>query len=255
MYMDLVMLLNFLIDFLLMLGTNRLCGYPPGYLRAGLGAGVGGLYGGLCLIPGFQFLGKLLWRVVSLGVMGYLAFGCSKSAVRRCAVFVLLSMALGGIALGIGNGGFYALLAAFAMVGVICAIGFRGTVGATQYVPVELKFGSKNIRLLALQDSGNMLRDPLTGRAVLVINSDAAIRLTGLTLQHLQDPVKAMAEAPIPGLRLIPYRALGQPGGMLLAVRMEGVKIGSWKGSSLVAFAPSGLSDEGGYQALTGGII
>ena len=207
------------------------------------------------MIPEFNFWGRLLWRLVSLCLMGYLAFGCSRSAVRRCAVFVLLSMALGGIALGIGNGGFYALLAAFAMVAVICAIGFRGTVGATQYVSVELKYGSKNVRLLALQDSGNMLRDPLTGRAVLVINCDAARQLTGLTLQQLQDPVKTAAEAPIPGLRLIPYRALGQPGGMLLAVRMEGVKIGSWKGSSLVAFAPSGLSNEGGYQALTGGII
>ena len=254
-YFDLVVLLNFLIDFLLILGTNRLCGYPPGWMRAGVGAGVGGLYSGMCLLPGCLFLGKLLWRIISLGVMSWFAFGCSKSAVRRCMVFVLLSMALGGIAIGLDSGGVTSLFAAMAMLGVICAVGFRRIIGTSTYIPVELHYGNKCMHLTALQDTGNLLRDSLTGQPVLVINPDAAQYLTGLTLQQLHNPVQAVTDGVIPGLRLIPFKSLGQSGGMLLAVRMEEVKIGTRKGSTLVAFAPNGLSNEGEYQALTGGMI
>ena len=43
--------------------------------------------------------------------------------------------------------------------------------------------------------------------------------------------------------------------GRLLAMRLQQVRIGSWKGSCLVAFAPDGLSRDGAYQALTGGTL
>ena len=92
-YLDLVMGLNFVVDFLLLLGTNRLTGSPPGAARAALAAAVGGLYGGMCLLPGFAFLSKLPWNLVSLGCMGVLAFGLCREAAAKTAVFVILSMA------------------------------------------------------------------------------------------------------------------------------------------------------------------
>ena len=78
--------------------------------------------------------------------------------------------------------------------------------------------------------------------------------MLGLTRQQLQRPVETVEAGICPGLRLIPYRAVGQPGGLLAALRMERVKIDSWQGSMVVAFAPNGLDREGAYQALTGGI-
>ena len=66
--------------------------------------------------------------------------------------------------------------------------------------------------------------------------------------------VETVATGQYPGLRLIPYRTIGQSAGFLAAMRMENVKIGKWQGSRLVAFAPAGLDAEETYQALTGGI-
>lgn len=254
-YVDLVALVNFSVDFLLLLGTNRLCGYPPGWGRTALAAAVGGIYGGMCLVPGFHFLGNTLWRIVSLAVISWIAFGFSRSALRRGVVFVLLSMALGGIALGVGTGGFWSLIAAAACVSLMCVVGFREKIGSVCYVPVELSYSGKHMRLTALCDTGNTLKDPITGRPVLVVDGKAAQQLTGLTKQQLQSPVEAIDQAPLPGLRLIPYRAVGQPGGLLLALRLQDVKIGKWRGSSLVAFAPDTLGSEGAYQALTGGVL
>ncbi len=254
-YMDVAVLLNFLVDFLLLLGTNRLCGYPPGWGRAAVAAGVGSLYAGACLLLPMRFLANALWRCVSLVIISCIAFGISKSALRRGVVFVLLSMALGGIAMGIGNGGFWAIAAAALGVCVLCAVGFRETIGSVSYVPVELSYGGKSVCLTALQDTGNTLRDPVTGRQVLVVEADVARKLFGLTQQQLRAPVKTMTQAQLPGLRLIPYRTVGQPAALLLALRLGSVKIGKWTGSTLVAFAPDELSREGAYQALTGGLI
>ena len=48
-YLDVLMLLNFMVDLLLMVGTNRLSGHSPGCKRALPAAAMGGIYGGACL--------------------------------------------------------------------------------------------------------------------------------------------------------------------------------------------------------------
>ena len=168
-------------------------------------------------------------------------------------VFVVLCMALGGIAQGLGGGGGGSLLASAAALSGMCLLGFRDRPGSVSYVPVELSYGGKQMRLTALCDTGNTLFDPVTGRPVLVVGAEVAQQLTGLTLQQLRSPVSSMEQSRLPGLRLVPYRTIGQNSGMLLAMRFSGVRIGNWQGSSLVAFAPEKLSDDGRYQALTGG--
>jgi len=104
-----------------------------------------------------------------------------------------------------------------------------------------------------LEDTGNCLRDPVTGASVLVVGAQAARLLTGLTQQQLRSPLTTLGT--IPGLRLIPYRTVGTGAGLLLAMRFQNVRIGSWQGSTLVAFAPEGLEMGHPYQALTGGLL
>lgn len=252
---ELVLLINFLINFLLLMGTDRLFGYPTAWLATAVAATIGSLYAGMCLQPGFRFLGNLFWKTVSLGVMAGFAFGFSKSGFQRGVVFALLSMALGGIVMGIGNESAIWQLVAAGVIMVLCAIGFQGKSGRGGYVPVELYYNGKMLHLTALYDTGNTLKDPVTGRPVLVIGEDAARALTGLTSAQLRDPVRSMLAAEIPGLRLVPYKTVGQPCAMMLALRLQKVRIGHWEGSSLVAFAPDKLSREGTYQALAGGIL
>ena len=251
-YFNGVILLSFLVNSLLFFATDRLCGYPAKYGRIAWAALLGSVYTGACLLPGFHFLGNLLWRIVFFGLMTVVAYGLSKSALRKGLVLALLSFALGGAATGIGEGGAVGLLCGAAIVCLLCFFGFRGHIGSNTYIPVELEWGTQRLCLTALQDTGNTLKDPLTGRQVLVIDADAAEKLTGLTRDQLRDPVGSMEI--MPGLRLIPYRTVGS-NSFLLAMRFPKVKIGSWQGSSLVAFAPENLGTEGAYQALTGGTI
>ena len=254
MYLDLAILLNMVVDFFLLMGSDSLAGFPYDWKRNVAAASLGGLYGGFCLLPGFRFLGGSFWRIVFLGIMGLVAFGWNRSSLKRISTFLLLNMAMGGIALGFGRGAFETVILSAGLVWLICQIAFGGRIGGKEYVPVHISFRDRQVQVLALRDTGNNLRDPVTGEQVLVLGADAASDLTGLTREQLVSPVETIGQKPLPGLRLIPYRAVGCDSGMLLAMRFEDVTIAGRKQSTLVAFDSGGLGAEQMYQALTGGV-
>lgn len=243
--------LNFMVDFLLLLGTNRVSGFPYG-IKSGIPAAlVGAVYSGACFLPGFHFLGNTLWRLVSLALMGMIAFGRNGSAVRRTVVFILLSMALGGMATGFGRGDFGTLVLSATGVWFLCHMGFGANPGQ-EYVSISISHGEKHLNLIALRDTGNTLRDPITGESVLILGVDAGTALTGLTAQQISHPVETAASQS--GYRLIPYHAVGQPSGMLLMKRYTDVTMDGRRKSVLVAFAPDKIGRLDTYQALTGGM-
>ena len=54
-------------------------------------------------------------------------------------------------------------------------------------------------------------------------------------------------------LQLLPYRAVGVECGMLLALRLDGARVGTEDyGKLLLALSPTRLTDGGGYHALIG---
>ena len=247
-YLDVFILLNFFVDLLLLVATNRLSGYPPGVKRAALAALLGGIYGGVCMLPGFAFLSGTVWRVISLVLMAGIAFGFCKESLRRAVLFVLLSLSLGGVAVGLESGSFSSLVLAALGICLMCVFGLRGKLG-NEYVQVRIG----DVQLTALCDTGNTLTDPLTGQQILVVSAHVGQRLLGVSVDELSDPVKAVGC--VPGLRLVPFHAVGCSGGLLPVKRFENVQIGSWSGSCLVAFAPNELGQGKNYEALTGGAL
>ena len=242
-YLDAFIGLNFLVDLCLLLGVNRLAGHPPGVKRAAAAAALGGGYAGVCLVPGFAFLANGLWRAVSLGLMGWTAFGADRTGWQRSVLFVLLSMALGGLAVSLDTGGGGVVLCAGTLA-VLCRMGL-GRWGR-QFVPMTVTYEGRTAVVRALCDTGNTLRDPITGETVTVLSPEVG-SLLGIPAAVLRDPAEAM----VPGVRLIPARTVGG-GGLLAAIRCQRVMIGGRPGGTLVAFAREPFGN-GEYQALTGG--
>lgn len=249
-YVFLTVFLHFLVDVLLLMGANRLAGFPHRPLRCVLAGWLSGIYGGLCLR--YSFLGMVLWHFAVLVLVSVIAYGISLTALRRGVLFLLLRMAVCGIAAGDRG---MRLLAAGALVSVLCLLGFGGRAYGREYIPVELCYRGKKLRLLALRDTGNTLRDPITGQSVLVVDEKIGQALLGLNREQLADPIAVVESAVVPGLRLLPYRAIGSPQGMLAAIRLPNTKVGEFRGSAVVAFAPQTLDSEGIYRGLTGGIV
>ena len=253
-YVDGVMAVNFAVDLVLLIGTNQMSGFPCRKRRLVAAALFGALYSGACLLPQIRFLGNILWRVVSLGLMGSIAYGWSRSALARCGLFCMLSLALGGLATAMGRSDIQALLLSAAGLWCICCLVSVSPPGSREYVSLQIQNGNRSVSLLALRDTGNTLRDPITGQQALVLSLSASSRLTGLTPLQIQDPLATMVSNPIPGLRVLPYRTVGQSGGMMLAMVFDHVVVDGRKQKALVAFSPENFGENGVWQALTGGL-
>ena len=235
-----LMVMVALTDFLLLAATGKLCAERICILRNLLSALVGGLYvGACCVLP----LGHWALRLFSRCILCLIAFGLRKDLWRKILIFIALTAALECASDG---GGDRLLPLALSAAAVVLLTLDR----ENRYLPVELNLAGKSLKLTALFDTGNALRDPITGREVLVVGAETAETLLGLSADQLRKPLETIGL--LPGLRLIPYKTISGRG-FLLAMPMQNVKIGSYRGSSLVAFSPESIGN-GNYQALTGGL-
>lgn len=249
-YPMIVMVLHFAVHLLLMAAANRMLGQPSRWKMLLWAAAVGSLHAGACLLPGFSFLGSPLWRLVFLVLAALMAFGWSRAALHQSGSFLLLSLLLGLVALGMERGELWGLLLAAGLIWILC--GMSGNAGGRRLVPVEIHHNGNSVQLTALVDTGNRLRDPITGEPVLIIDSRAARALTGLTPAQLEHPLESMGNQP--GLRLIPYHSVGHRG-FLLAIRPSRITVDGRKAHRVVAFAPGHIGRGEGYRALTGGAM
>lgn len=241
--------LKFAVEVLLLSAVAHLC-KGVDHQRIVYGAAVSAFYSAMCLSVRAAFLTTPLFRIVILAVTVWLAFGSGIQLLYKSCVYLLLNAAIGGLSLTMEGMKLWTIFAGALCISIVCVFVSADAGGC---VPVELHYGSRKLLLTALRDTGNTLKDPVTGRSVLVIGSDSAQKLTGLSVHQLRNPTETLCSGIIPGLRLIPYRTINNEGGMLLALLLKDVRIGSWRGSSLVAFAPAKIGN--GYEALTGGKV
>ncbi len=187
------------------------------------------------------FQNHILWRICMLSVTAIVTFGFR---FYGWLLFLLLQLSLGNLT-GTANSMLSTILGAMGIV-LACAL----VKNRSRLVEVSLNYRGKNLRFTALYDTGNELRDPVTGEEVLVVSNTIASELTGLSKEALAHPVESIPL--ISGLRLIPYQTVDNTG-FLLAMRIPEAKIGKRQGSVVVAFSPRNLGRN--YQALTGGML
>ncbi|MCI8424011.1 MAG: sigma-E processing peptidase SpoIIGA [Lawsonibacter sp.] len=280
-YVDTLFLLNGVIDYLLLLAAARLAGEPLRRLRFLGGAVLGGLYAVAIFLPGLGFLSHPLCRVAAAVLMLVIAYGGSRRLLRQGILFLALTCALGGgvVALGmlghqglsLGRGVFYSsldvkmVLLSAAVWYAILTLALRrvGRHSALrgELLPARLRLGKRSVELTALVDTGNTLTDPVSGAPVMVAEGACLLELFPRecrpSLSDLRDPTGAM-ERLSAGVwrrrfRLLPYRAVGVDRGLLLALRVDGLRLdGQERGPLLVALSPTPVSDGGGYRALVG---
>lgn len=247
----LVAFFSFLVGFLLILGTNRLLGQKTVILDGCLASALGSFQAAVCTVSGFAFLGQPLWRMVFLLLTAWVAFRQGGDRLRRGALFVLLQLAMGQIAMG----NVWPFLMAAAAICLLCSTGLHPKESAGHMAQVQIHYGGKQVSLTALKDTGNTLIDPISGCRVLVVDSSVAFTLLGLSEQALAKPLETLAAHQVPGLRLIPYHTVGQPAGMLLAIRPERIILDGQAVAQVVAFSPHRLGNGQTFQALAGGVV
>lgn len=283
-YVDSLFLINAALNGLLLLGSARLGGAPVRRWRLLAAAALGGLYAVGCVLPGLSLLGSLPGKLISLGAMALCAFGARRETGKLALLFLVLSVALAGVVVAmvqvfgtgllvVGGAAYYpvsgrVLLLTAAVLYVLSRTVFTRLLqhAGGGLVAVELQAGGRAVKLTALRDTGCTLRDPATNRGVLVAEWRAARALAppaaavALEPGRLGDPASLLPEltaaAPEGKWRLIPYRAVGTAGGLLLAMACDSIRVENrTTPGGVVAFSPTPVSDGGSYTALIGGSV
>ena len=161
-----------------------------------------------------------------------------------------LPLCLSHLTLGLTLAGWARLMAGLGLWPALVPAAACGLMGAltplmrradhARCVTAEIRMNGHRLTLTALIDSGNLLRDPVTGLPVIVISRRAAARLT-----LLPSPGRLT-----PGMRLISVRTIA--GSTLMAVfRPSAVFLeerGVWRAvNAIVGLSPDGYE---GFQAL-----
>lgn len=276
-YLDSVFVLNGLMDYFLLLATACLAGVPLRRGRFALAGVLGGAYAAAVFLPGWGALASLPGKALAGALMALAAYGPDRKLPRLMLLLLLVSCGFAGCVLGLGlasggvpmaNGVFYtdvdvrvllmAAGAAYAVLSVVFRASARQALNGT-LTHVTLWWGDRRADLTALCDTGNGLRDPATGNPVLVACAGHLGQLWPLELRPflidraLEHPAEVLARLPAERtrFRLIPYRAVGVPSGLLLAVRTDRCVIGGRRMERLlVALCPTELGE--GFGALWG---
>lgn len=273
--MDGVFLINGFVDYLLLVVAGNLTGSPLRRRRILLAGALGGIYGAVCLLPGWDFLGNPVWRGIAAVGLCAAGFGVDRGLFRQVAVLFLLTAAFSGLVLlltelfsapaaFVGNRVYYPVgmgtlvLTAGGAYGLISWVLGRLEHQGGDIVSVQLEVLGKKVELTALRDTGNTLRDPITGQRVAVLSRSVMKKLLPELDPGLLDQPQSLFQEmnrryPELRPRLLPYKTVGVAHGMLVGIKPENIMVKGKGENLLIAFSAVEVSDGGGYRALIGG--
>lgn len=277
-YADILFAVNAAVDYLLLRAAAALCADPMPRRRALLAAVIGG-GAALCELLPASFFHTVWHKLLTFLLMVIAAFGFRRRALRPAVLTLLCTAALAGLLLVLRRlltlplvilrGTVYYPVTARVLIFVsglcyfLSALCFSGALrhGKGELIPLTLRAGGRKVAVTSLYDTGNALRDPMTGRAVAVLTKSRFCELCGIAPSLLPggDAAAALRRlcelCPSERFLLVPYRTVGTADGLLPCVcctaligrRRKPVRL-------LAALSPTPMAQDG-YEALIGGQI
>lgn len=253
-YADILFLIDFSMDVLTLWAVGRLTHSPMRAARLSAAAALSSAVTVAAVALGSSRIFSLALSAALSLVMCRIAFGRARAApfIRRCVILWLGGLLLGGCMTALLQLGRLSphsardagIDAATLMpAGALLAMLLTRTLSRTpraRFSSITLRQSGKSVTLRGLCDSGNLLTDPFTGEAVVIVKASA---VRELFTEEEYTALISDGEPPssLEGrLRLIP--ASGVSGEALLrALRLDGVYIRGTEFRALVALS-EGLS-------------
>ncbi len=204
-YVDTLFFLNLAVDYLLLLLTARIGGVYVSRRRLLAAAAAGALMAVLLFFPPLPWWLSLLMCAGTGAVTALTAFGGQPRErwPRLCGIFFLMTCLLAGIVLALSqmngrislqNGSIYCeisgsvMLVSFTSVFVLSGLVFGNGRAKTGRICREIRIeqGDLKAHFCAFCDSGNLLRDPVNGRQVIVTEAVALAPLLQLTVPEVR---------------------------------------------------------------------
>ena len=131
---------------------------------------------------------------------------------------------------------------------------------------IKIKLNGKEITLDTMVDTGNMLKEPLTGNPVVVVEKTSLYDLIPKEILNNTESILGGDFEKIPEyikneyisrLKIIPFSSLGKQNGMLLGIKPEKLEVindqlEEEKNNAIIGIYNKSLTKRGEYKALIG---
>lgn len=257
-YIDIILLENLCMNFIILFSVSYILKIKAKLLRMFISSFIGGIYAIFTYMNINSIYSNFFMKIMLSFIMVFVAFNSKnlKQFIKQVVLFYLVSFAFGGCAffllyfvkpqeIFMKNG---VLIGMYPLKIVI----FGGIVGAILlkfsfkfaksrvwkkdiFCDIEINFKEKNIKLKALIDTGNMLKDPISLKPVVVVQKDS---LYGIIPKEILDNLEKIIGGDkddtsfrqinnkyISKFRIIPFTSIGKQNGLLLGFKVDKMNI------------------------------
>ena len=252
-YLDVVIVENLIMDAMIIYATAIVLKVKIRHLRIIISSLIGAIYSVLSYISDLEIYNNLFLKIFLSIVMVYIAFSPQniKTLMKQILIFYLTSFLFGGVAFALiyvikpqeilmKNGlflGMYPLKTVF--LGAIVATAILITAFKVvksnitkkdMMCNISIELNNKTVNIKTMIDTGNMLKEPISGLPVIVVENTALYELIpkeildnlddilGGDFQKIPDNIKSTY---IAKLKWIPYSSLGKQNGMLVGIKAD----------------------------------
>ncbi len=289
-YLDVVLLENLCMNYIILFATAYIMKLKMQHLRLIFSSLLGGVYAVISYLDILPIYSNFLTKILFSVLMVYIAFNSKsiKKLAKQLVIFYLTSFVFGGCAFAMlyfirpqdilmKNGvyiGTYPIK--IALLGAI--IGFIITYIAFCIVKTKFKkkdmiykikvtLENKQICLNAMLDTGNLLKEPITGMPVIVVEkSELYSVIPENVLNHIEeliggevkDIINEVEEKEyLTKFRVIPFSSIGKQNGLMLGLKADEVIIekeeeNEKRNDVIIGIFPSALCKNKSYTALIG---
>lgn len=288
-YIDVVLVENLIMNYIILLATGVILKIKIKHFRIIMSSLIGAIYTILAYVITIPIYSNFFLKFLLSIIIIYVAYNPPnvKKMWKFLIVFYLTSFVFGGAAFALiyivkpqdilmKNGLF---LGTYPLKSVVLAgiIGFIIIITAFKivrnritkrdiYKKIKIEINGKHINLNAMLDTGNMLKDPITGSPVIVVEKSILYEILPIELLdnienildgNLEKISEYIKDKYIKRLKFIPFSSLGRQNGMLVGMKPDFVEIMDEQTSStrqdiIIGIYEKSLTKDGRYRALMG---
>ena len=253
-YLDIVFLENIIIDFIILVATGLISKSKINKLRLFLSSVLGGMYVIFSYITEMKIYSNIFLKITLSITMIYLAFlpAKIKTMLKQLIIFYLTSFTFGGVALAllyfikpedifVKNGvlvGAYPLkiailagIVGFFVINLSFKIVKNKINRNNMFCNINIFLKEKTTTVRAIIDTGNLLKEPISGLPVIVVEKEKLEKLIPKEILNNVENIlggdisenieKEDKQNYISRFRVIPFSSLGKQNGMLLGFKAD----------------------------------
>ena len=256
-YIDVVFIENIIMNYIIILATGLIVKCKIRHLRFLLASTIGAIYTVIAYISKLEIYSNIIIKFLLSIIIVYVAYNPQniKRMWKDVLFFYLTSFLFGGVAFALiyvlkpqdvlmKNGlflgtyplktiGISAIIAYIIIINCFKLIKNK-ILKKNTYCNLEIHLNKKTVKALALIDTGNLLREPISNTPVVIVEHSLLYNVLPKEILNNLDEIIGGNFENIPEniqniyrskLKLIPFSSLGKEHGMLLGIKPEYIDI------------------------------